>query len=155
MLEPGAVFGIRSPNHWWRVVDRDSPPVVFITPEIRGLSEHGEAGAASAESLTLESVLAGRSALRAAALPLDYLAFNALYHGVKVRAADVAMVEGAIARGRGRRSRHEGGTPTAGSSRQPLNRCEAYASGAAFLAALLRANSPAAQSRKTRTRGES
>ncbi|EOX6785735.1 ketopantoate reductase family protein [Pseudomonas aeruginosa] len=66
---------------------------------IRGLSEHGEPGAASAESLTVESVLAGQLALQTAALPLDYPAFNALHHGVKVRAADVAMVEGAIAKG--------------------------------------------------------
>ncbi len=66
---------------------------------IRGLSEHGEMGTAAAQALTVEDVLAAQAALEKAALPLDYPSFNALHHGVKVRAADIAMVEGAIARG--------------------------------------------------------
>ncbi|MGV6873232.1 2-dehydropantoate 2-reductase N-terminal domain-containing protein [Pseudochelatococcus sp. B33] len=66
---------------------------------ILGLSEHGSAGALAAKALTSESVLATQRALEAAASPLDYVAFNARHHGVKVHAADVAMMRGCIAQG--------------------------------------------------------
>ncbi len=66
---------------------------------ILGLSEHGEAGSQAARALTSEGVLAGQKALEAAALPLDYAAFNARHHGEKVHAADVAMLQGCIVRG--------------------------------------------------------
>lgn len=63
---------------------------------IRRLSEHGDAGK---DALKSDAVLEGQKALEQAALPLDYTAFNARHHGAKVRAADVAMLEGCIARG--------------------------------------------------------